>query len=230
MTVCKPRNISSDEGAVTETGSLIALGEFFIGSLAAQNFTAVKQLFQPAVRFRAMVPSGERTGATDSEAAGWLERWFGSCDTLQLQQSSASLVFDRLYLNYRFRLHSQKDNWQVIEQHVYCVVQNSQIADLWLLCSGFRPDHETGKDLDDPSRQASQSHLGGDVFYNAGSRGCSEGPMDDIAAIMRQLKINQTLEIYATDPSVGRDLPAWCRMSGNEFVKQEADSYLIRHK
>ena len=84
--------------------------------------------------------------------------------------------------------------------------------------------------LDEPGSQAPKSQLGGDVFYNAGNLGCSEGPMDDIAAIMRHLNLNQTLEIYATNPSVARDLPAWCRLSGNEFVKQVAHSYLLRHK
>lgn len=138
-------------------------------------------------------------------------------------------MFDRLYLAYRLRLHSQEKASEVIEQHAYCVVQDGQIADMWLLCSGFRPDPERGKDVVDPGVKAPQSQLGGDVFYNAGDRGCSEGPMDDIANIMRQLKGSQTLEIYATDPSVGHDLPAWCRLNGHEFVKQNVHFYLIRH-
>ncbi|HMD90026.1 MAG TPA: sulfurtransferase TusA family protein [Anaerolineaceae bacterium] len=230
MTFCKLPNSSSDKQVDIETGSWIALGKTFIEALAGQNFEGVRQLFQPEVRFRALVPSGDRQGKTDIEAAGWLEKWFGNYDTLQVQQSSVEMMADRLYLDYRFRLHNQEKNWQVIQQHAYCVVQAGQIADMWLVCSGFRPDLENSRSFEEAGRQAPQSRLGGDAFYDAGDRGCSEGPMDDIAAIMRRLQPKQTLEIYASDPSVARDLPAWCRLSGNEFVKQAENYYLLRHR
>ena len=68
-----------------------------------------------------------------------------------------------------------------------------------------------------------------DGFYDAGDRGCAEGPLDRIAALMRQLESGQTLEIRATDPSVTVDLPAWCRMTGHTVVDQQEDRYLIRH-
>lgn len=58
----------------------------------------------------------------------------------------------------------------------------------------------------------------------------TEGPLDEIASLMRHMASGQTLEVRATDPSVAGDLPAWCRLSGHEFIKQEGDRYLIRHK
>jgi tRNA 2-thiouridine synthesizing protein A len=75
-----------------------------------------------------------------------------------------------------------------------------------------------------------ESLFGADAFYDAGNKGCAEGPLDRIAALMRQLESGQTLEVRATDPSVAVDLPAWCRMTGHTVVEQQGDRYVIRRK
>ncbi|MCB0172394.1 MAG: sulfurtransferase TusA family protein [Anaerolineae bacterium] len=67
-----------------------------------------------------------------------------------------------------------------------------------------------------------------DTFYDAGDKGCAEGPIQEIAAIMRQLEPGQTLEVRATDPTVRLDLPAWARLTGHQVVKQQADRYLLQ--
>jgi TusA-related sulfurtransferase len=69
-----------------------------------------------------------------------------------------------------------------------------------------------------------------DAFYDSGDKGCAEGPLDEIAALMGQLEPGQTLEIRATDPSVAVDLPAWCRMTGHAVVMQQGDRYLVRRE
>lgn len=74
------------------------------------------------------------------------------------------------------------------------------------------------------------SLLGADAFYNAGSKGCADGPLDDIAAMMRGLQAGQTLEIHATDASVAVDLAAWCRMTGNVLLEQRGSRYLVRRQ
>ena len=74
------------------------------------------------------------------------------------------------------------------------------------------------------------SILGADAFYDAEDRGCADGPLDEIAGLMRHLSTGQTLEVRATDPSVTADLPAWCRLAGHELIKQQEDRYLIRRK
>jgi hypothetical protein len=207
---------------------LQAVGDSFVHALAAQDFDALQAIFLPVVRFRALVPSGERFGQTATEAAGWLRRWFGSADTLEVMQSACTPVFDRLYLNYRMRVHDEK-GWHVIEQHAYCVLQGDQIADMWLICSGFRPDAGPAVEFRMDAYSEPTPRLGGDVFYNAGSKGCAEGPFDEIVRLMRLMKSGQTLEIYATDPSVAGDLPAWCRLSGHEFIRQDGSYFLIRY-
>ncbi len=67
-------------------------------------------------------------------------------------------------------------------------------------------------------------------WYDAGNKGCAAGPMDEIAAIIRQMEPGQKLEIFATDPTVPVDLAAWCRMTGNPLVEQQGFHYLVQHK
>ena len=69
-----------------------------------------------------------------------------------------------------------------------------------------------------------------DQFYDAGDKGCGDGPMDDIAGMMHKMSAGQTLEIFATDSAVSADLSAWCRMTGHQLVEQQDNHYLLQHK
>lgn len=66
------------------------------------------------------------------------------------------------------------------------------------------------------------------AFYDAGDKGCGEGPLDEVAALMRRLAPGQTLEVRAQEPSVATDLPAWCRLAGYELAAHQGDHFLIR--
>jgi TusA-related sulfurtransferase len=70
--------------------------------------------------------------------------------------------------------------------------------------------------------------LGADAFYDAGDKGCAEGPIQEIAGLIQRLSPGQTLEVRATDPTVAIDLPAWCRLAGHEVVTRQGDRYLLR--
>lgn len=89
-------------------------------------------------------------------------------------------------------------------------------------------EHQQKGTVAAPIQTDSISKFGADAFYDAGDQGCGEGPLDKIAAMMRKLEPNQTLEVRATDPSVAVDLPAWCRMTNYTLLKQEGDRYLIQ--
>ncbi|HBY98037.1 MAG: nuclear transport factor 2 family protein [Ardenticatenaceae bacterium] len=141
---------------VTFQEKTIALSQSFITALAAQDFDHLEALFAPQVRFRALVPPRICEGKTAGEATDWLRRWFGGADEFQILESAADQVFDRLYLRYRLRLHDVINGWRVIEQQAYGGVQEGHIADIWLLCSGFRPDSENRERTGDASTQAPQ--------------------------------------------------------------------------
>jgi TusA-related sulfurtransferase len=74
------------------------------------------------------------------------------------------------------------------------------------------------------------SILEADAFYDAGDKGCADGPLDEIAVLLHRLSPGQTLEVRATEPSVANDLPAWCRLAKHELVTHQRDRYLIRRK
>jgi TusA-related sulfurtransferase len=114
-------------------------------------------------------------------------------------QSSSAANFGTLGINFRARKAANEEEWAAALAALNCAVP-TQIASL----------------------------LGADAFYDAGDQGCAAGPLDEIAAQVRQLAPGQTLEVRATDPSVANDLPAWCRLAGHELVKRAEDRYLIR--
>jgi TusA-related sulfurtransferase len=117
-------------------------------------------------------------------------------------QSSSAANFGTVGINFRARKPTHEAEWEAALQALSCEVPTM-----------------------------SNPILGADSFYyDAGDKGCGDGPLDDISRIMRQLAPGQTLEIRATDPSVAVDLPAWCRLTGNEFVAKREDRYLIRRR
>ncbi|MBI2938981.1 MAG: sulfurtransferase TusA family protein [Chloroflexi bacterium] len=116
--------------------------------------------------------------------------------------------------------------------------QSSSAAEFGTLGINFRA-HKAANDAEwsaalaalscePPATPKLTSLLGADAFYDAGNKGCGEGPLDEIAGKMRRLAPGQTLEIRATDPGVASDLTAWCRLTGHQLVVQQGDRYLIR--
>jgi arsenite methyltransferase len=75
-----------------------------------------------------------------------------------------------------------------------------------------------------------QPMLNADSFYDAGDVGCAFGPIDEIASIVNNLESGQTLEVRATDTTVGIDLESWSQIVGHELVIEQGDRYLIRRK
>ena len=116
-------------------------------------------------------------------------------------QSSSAGNYGTLGINFRARKAVNEDEWAQALAALSCEI---------------------------PAQPAAR--LGADAFYDAGDKGCAAGPLDEIAALMRRLAPGQTLEVRATDPSVGGDLPAWCRLAGHELVTRDDDHYLIRRR
>jgi len=113
-------------------------GEIFIDALAHQAWERLAACFAEAVQFRALIPSGLKNAENQASAASYLQKWFGDADQLILLASNVEPVQDRLHISYRFRAH--EDQWYVVEQHLYCVMQDGLIMRADLLCSGFRPE------------------------------------------------------------------------------------------
>ena len=116
----------------------VTTGQALVAALARQSWDALAACFGDVVQFRALIPKGLRSADDRGGAVGYLRKWFGDADRLILLDSDVRPVQDRLHISYRFRAH--EDQWYLVEQHAYCVMEEGLIKQLDLLCSGFRPE------------------------------------------------------------------------------------------
>jgi hypothetical protein len=116
-----------------------ALADMLVESLAEQDFDRLASTLSTNVRMRALIPPGpvELTGA--EQAAARFASWFGRTNELELIRSGSEDVGDRLHVFYRLRVKRPGDPWKIVEQHLFCALENGDVAALDLLCSGFRP-------------------------------------------------------------------------------------------
>lgn len=67
-----------------------------------------------------------------------------------------------------------------------------------------------------------------DEVFDAGALGCGDGPLLQIARLLKSMAPGAVLEVRSTDPGVAADLPAWCRMVGHEFLGGGTGEYAGR--
>jgi hypothetical protein len=67
-----------------------------------------------------------------------LGRWFGDADPLELLDSSAERLVDRVHIRYRFDSFEEGE-WYLVEQQAYADVVDGRIRAMSLVCSGFQP-------------------------------------------------------------------------------------------
>ncbi|GAA2465596.1 sulfurtransferase TusA family protein [Winogradskya humida] len=54
-------------------------------------------------------------------------------------------------------------------------------------------------------------------------------PIIDLARAMPGVKVGEVVRVLADDPAAANDIPAWCRMKGQEYLgSPEADAYEVR--
>ena len=66
-----------------------------------------------------------------------------------------------------------------------------------------------------------------DAEWNAGHLGCGDLVLE-LMIRMKTMAPGQLLKLVALDPGAPADIPAWCRMTGQEFVRGEDDEYDVR--
>jgi tRNA 2-thiouridine synthesizing protein A len=67
------------------------------------------------------------------------------------------------------------------------------------------------------------------VTIDASGLACPQ-PIILLSRRITDIAIGQTLTLIADDPAAGFDVPAWCRMTKNEFVSVENSLYVIRRQ
>ena len=56
---------------------------------------------------------------------------------------------------------------------------------------------------------------------DGGDQGCGGGLLILMLQAMKKLESGAVLEVRSTDIGVREDLPAWCRMTGNELLAEQ---------
>jgi hypothetical protein len=116
------------------------LGAMLVAALTERDFGRLAGTLAPDVRMRALIPPGPLELSGAEPAAARFALWFGESDGLELVHSGSDEVGDRLHVFYRLRVKRPGDPWKVIEQHLFCALDDGRITALDLVCSGFRPD------------------------------------------------------------------------------------------
>jgi SnoaL-like domain len=111
-----------------------------VGALVAGDFERLTTTLAADVHMRALIPPGpvELSGA--AAAAARFASWFGGSKSLQLVRTGSDEVGDRLHVFYRFRVKRSDDLTSIVEQHLFCSLEEGRITALDLVCSGFRPE------------------------------------------------------------------------------------------
>ena len=124
----------------TRLSSATDLGAALVAALAHRDFGRLAGTLAPDVRMRALIPPGSVELSGAEPAAARFALWFGESNELELVHSGSDEVGDRLHVFYRLRVKRPGDPSKIVEQHLFCALDEGRITALDLVCSGFRPE------------------------------------------------------------------------------------------
>ena len=53
-------------------------------------------------------------------------------------------------------------------------------------------------------------------------------PVIELARVVPGVEIGSVVRVLADDPAAANDIPAWCRMKGQEFLTAEGTAFEVR--
>ncbi len=107
-------------------------------AVATRDHASLGVQFTDDIRLRALLPGGpvEKNGRDAVLAA--FDSWFGSYDTVVLEDAAGELVGDRLLVHYRLVFEPEAERRALTQTWVSTVAADGRLARIDLLCSGFR--------------------------------------------------------------------------------------------
>lgn len=120
------------------------------GILAA-DARLIAGCFAPDARLRALIPPGPVTRKGPVAAGELIASWFTDSEPLRLVDHEVDHVADRLHVSYRLEGTEAGADFTV-QQQLYAEVVDDRLAEVTLLCSGFRPRTSTGSEAVPSSR------------------------------------------------------------------------------
>jgi len=127
-------------GESTTTTEAVECARRFIAAFSSRDAEGLTALLAPSVRFRGMTPdhtweARDRDGALDILLGHWLE----PTDHVEaIAEQDAHEVVDRVAFRYRWRVRGNGTLY-ACEQAGVATVAGGAIADIAMVCSGFRP-------------------------------------------------------------------------------------------
>jgi hypothetical protein len=119
------------------------VGARLVQAIAAQDQAAIAECLCCHARFRALTPSGVKERAGADETAALIAAWFGDSTVIDLVDTRTDDVGGRLQLTYRFEGVEEGQPY-VVQQELFCTLDDGKIAVADLLCSGFLPRKPAG--------------------------------------------------------------------------------------
>ncbi len=119
------------------------VGARLVHAIAAQDEAAIAECFCDDATFRALIPSGMRERAGPDETAALIAAWFGDSTVIDLVETRTDEVGGRLHLTYRFEGVEDGQPY-VVQQELFCTLDDGKIAAADLICSGFLPRTPAG--------------------------------------------------------------------------------------
>jgi hypothetical protein len=107
-----------------------------VEAVAAQDFSAVRDCFTDAVRFRALLPRGPVETTGPEAATDRFRGWFGEPDDLEVVDAAISTIAGKACLRWRLRLTTPTGAARLVEQHLF-VSGDGRLDAVDLLCSGW---------------------------------------------------------------------------------------------
>jgi hypothetical protein len=118
--------------------SLEQFGENWILAITQGALDRLEQLCHPKITGRLLIPAGLVTVTGVAELIAEYRVWFGECSDFSVEARRVARLGGRLGIGYRFLLQEHGE-WYRIEQQLFCVLKDSRVQQLYLLCSGFQP-------------------------------------------------------------------------------------------
>jgi len=53
-------------------------------------------------------------------------------------------------------------------------------------------------------------------------------PVLELARHIHEVAVGETVVVVSDDPAAASDIPAWCRLRGQEFVSAAGNDYVVR--
>lgn len=121
-----------------QAGDAVQAPRRFLDALERHDFAALRSCFADDLWFRALLPKKLVEASTGDETAAVYAAWFAEASDVQWVDSEHRALPGREHLRYRWRLKPDwaAEQWHVVEQSGYCMVQDDRIRRLDIVCTG----------------------------------------------------------------------------------------------